>query len=486
MNTRYRYLTSDSVRLTAKIKNGTAYLFLTLNYGYVEHRLVRGKPKRIYIPLVVSTGFSVAPKYWLDGDFTPEARRVMKRDCQKMTAAIETQRQQIFATYNAVLKELNVKPSPQQMLRRLSTEASLQVRIKLADYARDFARSPDCRSSATRKKYETISELIDHLEVIRTLPAFQRFAQGRGPVYLNSFNLSDWNDYVAMIANARTSIPLAVKKYGAAGVEFVQPGESGYYALSTAARYQKCVLSLLNRARRKIQGLRFEVDLDILERTVATDQIQEYLTSDELALLISHRFDQSGIENVRKLFVLECFTGVRYSDLNTLLSRTPETLQPNPRMPSFQAIRFLAIKGKVQIILPLFAPALEILASPPRLITNQKYNDALKVMGRELGLDRQQHVITRKADGSVTDRLAPLWTTLSSHSARRTLKTLLEAAPLFCSRTLVASMMGHTLRDRSADLGYFSLTPDQRAQALIHQCRPNASELPFTLIAEEK
>ena len=84
---------------------------------------------------------------------------------------------------------------------------------------------------------------------------------------------------------------------------------------NTLAKYRNVFVSFLNWAAEReyyngAKHLKFkapERNIDII-----------YLTEDELDLLYLHKFKNKTLDQVRDVFCFGCYTGLRYSDLNTL------------------------------------------------------------------------------------------------------------------------------------------------------------------------
>jgi len=144
-----------------------------------------------------------------------------------------------------------------------------------------------------------------------------------------------------------------------------------------------------------------------------------FLTEDDLFNIINLELSNSGEERARSMFVFQCFTGLRFSDLVTLKWKEI----------SEHVIRRINLKTKHQISIPLIDRAKKVLENINReedkenvfeLISNQKYNKHL-------------HTLESKANLSKP---------LTSHVARHTFATLAltKGIPL----EVVSSLLGHT------------------------------------------
>lgn len=108
------------------------------------------------------------------------------------------------------------------------------------------------------------------------------------------------------------------------------------------------------------------------------------LSKEEIDHLLSITFEQPRLTQIRDIFVFQCYTGLSYSDLTTL-TKTDITND---------VIIKRRQKTDVQYVIPVLPIAKEILEkynySLP-IISNQKYNQWLKVLGELSGLKKNLH-----------------------------------------------------------------------------------------------
>jgi integrase len=125
----------------------------------------------------------------------------------------------------------------------------------------------------------------------------------------------------------------------------------------------------------------------------------------------------SYLDNARALFLLSCYTGLRYSDL---VSIRPEHVRGT-------TLRITTQKTRETVSVPLQARALLIvtryLAGDVRLISNQKLNDYLKELGQLAGIDSPIEIIKYRG-GNRSNQTVAKWEKLGCHTGRRTFVTL--------------------------------------------------------------
>lgn len=108
------------------------------------------------------------------------------------------------------------------------------------------------------------------------------------------------------------------------------------------------------------------------------------LSKEEIDHLLSITFEQPRLTEIRDIFVFQCYTGLSYSDLTTL-TKTDITND---------VIIKRRQKTDVQYVIPVLPIAKEILEKynyTLPTISNQKYNQWLKVLGELSGLKKNLH-----------------------------------------------------------------------------------------------
>jgi integrase len=148
---------------------------------------------------------------------------------------------------------------------------------------------------------------------------------------------------------------------------------------------------------------------------VATDQV--YLKDKEIMKLYRHDFSgKPKLESVRDLFVVGCFTGLRFGDYSNILPENIVTIDGD------LYIKMITGKTKELVIIPCNPVVLEIFekykANPnglPRSISNQKFNAYIKDACNQAELTEKG----RNADHPLDE----LYKHISSHTARRSMAT---------------------------------------------------------------
>jgi integrase len=164
-----------------------------------------------------------------------------------------------------------------------------------------------------------------------------------------------------------------------------------------------------------------------------------YLTLEELSRVNKLTFSEieSGIEKARDVFLFSCFTGLRYSDLQNLKRSDIKG----------EFLHVHTIKTDETVKVPLTDTAKEILEKykdlpvcPIPVISQQKYNDHLKTIGRRAKLDEMVTQVHFKGSERIETTLAK-HQLLTSHVGRKTFVTI--AVYLDIPLETVAKITGH-------------------------------------------
>lgn len=108
------------------------------------------------------------------------------------------------------------------------------------------------------------------------------------------------------------------------------------------------------------------------------------LSEEQLHRLKTKRIDNIRLNNVRDLFILQCYTGLSYSDLSTL---SKDDIKGDIIIKKRQ-------KTKIQSVIPILNTTREILEKYDYhlpILSNQKYNSYLKELGDICNIEQDLH-----------------------------------------------------------------------------------------------
>ncbi|MBU1098760.1 MAG: phage integrase SAM-like domain-containing protein [Bacteroidetes bacterium] len=175
------------------------------------------------------------------------------------------------------------------------------------------------------------------------------------------------------------------------------------------------------------------------------------LSENELALIEKKEFETDRLIRAKDLFVFQCYTGLRVSDLMKLNST------------DFHGdhFKFRTKKTRALLNVPLCPASIEIADKYdyelPR-ISSQKYNDAIKDVCKSAGIDATVTKIRYSGPNKDTE-IGPKYNFITSHTARRTFITLsLEKG---ISPKFLCEITGQTLKTM---MKYIGKDPDKVKQ----------------------
>lgn len=168
---------------------------------------------------------------------------------------------------------------------------------------------------------------------------------------------------------------------------------------------------------------------------------REALKLNEIAQLQQAELSES-LSRQRDVFLFQCYTGLRWGDLKHARPGNLHEIMGEDEEIT-KVLRLVQEKGRKSNLLPLSNYAIEILnkyGGTLPLISQQKYNEAIKDFAERAGLTRKFiKVVFRQ--GQRFDEEYALWEKLSSHSGRHTFAMLM--LELKVDITEVADLMGH-------------------------------------------
>lgn len=231
------------------------------------------------------------------------------------------------------------------------------------------------------------------------------------------------------------------------------------YSLNTYGRHIKFLKTVLHRATQ--DGINTNLKFQKALVGVTEPSENAYLTEEELETLRKHDFSGSPrLERVRDIFLVGCWTGLRFSDYTNLKKENINN----------GMIKIMTRKTKRQVIIPLHPVVKEILEKYnyqlPPAISNQKFNDYIQAACQQAEINSLfTKNITRA--GKVQTMSGKKYEFISSHSARRTFAT--NAYKRKIPILLIMSITGH--RTETEFLKYIKITDEERAQLFAQEAK---------------
>ena len=179
-----------------------------------------------------------------------------------------------------------------------------------------------------------------------------------------------------------------------------------------------------------------------------------YLNNDELVKIYNCDFSKrKKLDRVRDIFLIGCYTGLRFSDLSQLKS---------DNISEDGTITVKTQKSGKTVVIPIHTIVRTILAKYnnelPKMLSNQKFNDYIKEVAKAADIDESIFLQTTKGGLSYTETV-PKYSLVTSHTARRSFATnaFLAGVPTIS----IMKITGH--KTESAFMKYIKISDKENA-----------------------
>ena len=286
-----------------------------------------------------------------------------------------------------------------------------------------------------------INTLKTYITTFKHLTEFQSTIKKK--IDFSTINLDFYSDYTEYLMRGKRLNPKTQKL------------EPLNLSTNTIGKHIQIIKLILNEATERgiNANLQFKSKRFLTVREKA-DSI--YLNETEIKELEALELNNQRLERVLDLFVIGCYTGLRYSDYSIL----------KPEMIKDGFIETTQVKTGEPIVIPIHSTVERILAKyegklPPS-ISNQKTNDYLKEIGEKLDCLKIQTSKTFTKGGVKVIANYSKWELLSTHTARRSFATneYLAGTPALT----IMAITGH--KTEKAFLRYIKLTPKEHAKLM--------------------
>ena len=192
----------------------------------------------------------------------------------------------------------------------------------------------------------------------------------------------------------------------------------GERTTATSTVGNKCVqlISIIKRAELYNLIDIHEAKLDKYTKPKSRQGDENEISLSEEDINKIHSLKLSGKEEVvRDVFILQCWTGQRFSDMLSLNKGIVKDTDNG------QILEIVQTKRTHRVAIPLFPVALEILKkynfNLPEISKNTMLR-YLKIIGFKAGLT-EDHIVTEDRGGKVTNSIKQRWELIGTHTARR-------------------------------------------------------------------
>jgi len=155
-----------------------------------------------------------------------------------------------------------------------------------------------------------------------------------------------------------------------------------------------------------------------LKELAEADNCKEVYSHEELDQLRNTLFEYDYLNNAKKLFLISCLTGLRFSDYSNI----PNSYINNDIL----FITVIKTKGRETLEIPLITESIQLIEEvyngTIRIISNQKMNDYIKIISQELGMTREVTWVEYEGSQRIDCR-DYRYNKIGTHTGRRTFAT---------------------------------------------------------------
>ncbi len=386
----------------------------------VRIRFRHGREINIY----AKTGLEVLPKY-----FSNETHTVNKKSNYN---GKHNDKKYLSDLEERILTEFqNLKTLPtSDWLNRVIDEFRFpdkhkEKKITLYDFIQTFIDEAPNRTTHTGKT-ASVRTLQDYNKTFETI---KEFGEWKNKEYdFKDIDKEFYTEFVAYLTNKKK------------------------YAKNTIGKKIKVLKIFLNAAAPK------HIDVgQFKDFTTLTEESQNiYLSIDELKQIAEIDYSENArLDKVRDLFLIGCWTGLRYSDWHKV----------NASNIHDGMLRVIQTKTEKPVVIPILPELQRILnkydGTPPAPISNQKFNKYLGSVAKDAEF---KQVFTKQYTkaGKTETEFIPKAQAISTHTARRSFATNMYKMGI--PTLSIMSVTGH--KKESSFLKYLKLDGDEHAERM--------------------
>lgn len=373
--------------------------------------------------LKYSTGEKIHPKLWNTTKQRAKDSRLNKSH-QTLNKRLDDLSVTVKNTHSELITS-NILPTPFKLkdaLDKTSFKKDYSQKTTLLKFAQDLKEQANRKRNTTNQWGQTIRKLEEYKK-----------AKNK-EVDFDSINLDFYNSFVGFLT-----------KQG--------------YTKNSIGGFIKNVKIFMNEAvdRKLTSNLEYKNK----RFKVLTEQVDKiYLSQNELKNIYELDLTENKrLEKVRDLFMVACYTGLRFSDL---IQVKPENIINNNSQ-----IKIRTEKTSELIVIPLHKFVKQIIknygGTLPNVISNQKMNDYLKEIGKKSELNETiKMAITR--GGETKNTLHKKYELITTHTARRSFAT--NAYLMDIPSISIMKITGH--KTESSFMKYIRISQEDNANKLIN------------------
>ena len=386
-------------------------IYLVYNYQYKRFKF--------------STGEKINPTFWNVGKSRAKETKKFK-EYPEFNSRLDT----LEAGFNTAFRKLlndGIQPNNDLIKRELEKQLDSKLlkkrKITLFDFIDDYIEeSKNFKQPSTITVYKTTRK---HLKT---------YAQkSKKTIDFDTINLTFYNSFMKYL-----TIDLKMSN-------------------NTIGKYIKTLKSFLNEATDRNINKNLEFRKRKF-RTLKEETDKVYLSEKELKILMDYNFKKEYLEKARDLFLIGCYTGLRFSDF-TQIKKENIILDKS-------IIQITTKKTNERVSIPMHKIVKSILKkydySLPNSFTNQVMNRYIKEITSLCEINSLVEITSSKA-GKIVKESIEKSELITTHTARRSFATNLYLADI--PSIAIMKITGH--KTEKSFLKYIRVTQEQNADKLL-------------------
>jgi integrase len=232
-------------------------------------------------------------------------------------------------------------------------------------------------------------------------------------------------------------------------------------SVNTIAKYQKVIRTIMNESLER--NLHNNLQFKSSKCKRLSEKVEKiFLTKDEIKQLrLLNLNDEPKLDVVRDLFLIGCYTSLRYSDYSTIVK---SNIIKNEQGLFFS---IMTKKTNQKVVIPIHPVVKKILKKYnyqlPKSPCNQITNQRLKKVGLLAGINTDVE-ITKTIGGVMTSIVYKKYELMTTHVARRSMITNAFRAGI--AELAIRKMSGH--KSAAVFESYVRVTEEMNAQDLVN------------------
>ena len=371
------------------------------------------------------TGKKIHPKFWDSIEQRPKKSFTGSPELKSYLKSLAGDTEKIYTQFQTLNQPFT--------LEQIKTKLNEEYERKPTNSPLSFFQFAESYIESV-KSHRKILTIRAYNNTLRHLKEFQKkFPQRK--IDFETINLDFYNDFMEYLMNEKK------------------------FSMNTIGKQIKNLKVFLNEATER--GLNTKLDFKSKRfKVISEDSENIYLTEKEILQLYNLDLSENKkLEKVRDLFIVGCYTGLRFSDFSQI---KPENIRDG-----FISIRtqktdepvMIPIHWTVKAIMKKYKKDFE--NSLPPANSNQKMNEYLKEIGSSAKLNEK--ILTTISKGGLRVTTSSKKSELiSTHTARRSFATnlFLQGFPSIS----IKKITGH--KTEKAFLTYIKVSPEENAKKL--------------------